>query len=370
MNVSLHKFRIAALALAAGWAPVSSAPAESIFIRGDANRNGALEIADSIQTFSFLFLGGLAPPCEDAADSNDSGGIDISDGIYVLVYLFSGGPPPPSPYPLAGADPTEDPLGCSEEGACEEWVNSIGMRFVRIEPGSFLMGSPEDERGRWFNESPVHRVHITKAFYLGATEVTQAHYERVMGGNPSFFNGGAYGVDLDRPVEQVNFDDAVEFCRRLSELEGRTYRLPTEAEWEYACRAGTSARFFFGDALDCDDECGPCASAEPFVWWCGNAEPKTTRPVATKLPNPWCLYDMNGNVKEWCADWTSRYSSAEVFDPAGPEAGEEKVLRGGCFSAPLRQARSAMRGDLSTEHRFEFLGFRAALEESPGLREP
>lgn len=365
MTASFPHVPVFVFALAAAVLAAPEALPDTLFIRGDANRNGALEIADSIQTFSYLFLGGPAPACEDAADANDSGGIDISDGIYVLVYLFSGGPAPPSPYPVPGVDPTEDPLGCSEGGTCEEWVNAIGMRFVRIEPGSFIMGSPEDERGRWFNESPVHRVHITKAFCLGVTEVTQAQYERVMGTNPSFFHGGSYGVDLDRPVEQVNLDDALEFCRRLSELEGRTYRLPTEAEWEYACRAGTSTRFFFGDALDCDDECGPCPAAEPFVWWCGNAEPKTTRPVATKLPNPWCLHDMNGNVKEWCADWTSRYSSAEVFDPTGPETGEEKVLRGGCFSAPLRQARSAMRGDISTEHRLEFLGFRVAIEGDP-----
>ncbi len=359
---SAPRVRIAAIAL---WIAVGAAlaprgaPAQSLLVRGDAICTGNLERADSIQVFSFLFLGGQALPCEDAADANDSGGIDISDGIYVLTYLFLGGPEPPPPYPGPGHDPT------GEAGACEEWVNTIGMRFVRIEPGVFLMGSPETESGRWFVESPVHRVRITKPFYLGVTEVTQGQYERVMGTNPSFFNGGIYGIDLDRPVEQVAWDDAVEFCRRLSELEGRSYRLPTEAEWEYACRAGTATRFFFGDASDCDDACGPCPIAEPFVWWCGNNESRTTKPVATKLPNPWCLYDMNGNVKEWCSDWSDRYSAGDAVDPTGPETGEERVIRGGSFAGALREARSAMRGDLSTEHRFEFLGFRVAFSGEP-----
>jgi formylglycine-generating enzyme required for sulfatase activity len=228
------------------------------------------------------------------------------------------------------------------------------------------MGSEESERGRRHVEGPVHTVHLTRGFYMGSTEVTQAQYEFVMGVNPSFFHGGKYGIDLRRPVEMVNVEDVEEFCRRLSDLEGRPYRLPTEAEWEYACRAGTRTRFFFGDALECFDACEPCPQADPYLWWCGNNSPSGTKPVAQKASNPWCLYDMSGGVWEWCLDWSARYTADEAWDPRGPSTGSERVMRGGYWGFDLDATRSAMRGDLSTEHRYEFLGFRVVLEIEEG----
>ncbi|MBI4605850.1 MAG: formylglycine-generating enzyme family protein [Planctomycetes bacterium] len=333
------------------------------FLRGDTNRSAQLDIADPIKLFGVLFLGDGGLYCPDAADADDTGSLDITDGIYALSFLFTGGRAPPAPFPAPGEDPTGDALGCEDGPACETFVTSLGMRLVRVPPGSFLMGSPESERGRWYVEGPVHRVRITRGFYLGATEVTQGQFERVMGFNPSHFQGPEHGDDLERPVERVSWDDAAEFCRRLSELEGRTYRLPTEAEWEYACRAGTSTRFSFGDALGCDDECAPCPEAEERLWWCGDGEPAGTKHAGLTRPNAWCLQDMHGSVWEWCLDWTERYSPGEATDPAGPPTGEEKVIRGGYFGIALRNCRSAMRGDLSTEHRLELLGFRVALEE-------
>ncbi|MBI4606289.1 MAG: SUMF1/EgtB/PvdO family nonheme iron enzyme, partial [Planctomycetes bacterium] len=168
------------------------------------------------------------------------------------------------------------------------WTNSIGMKLVWIPPGSFLMGSPDDERGHCRWEGPVHKVNLSKGFYMGATEVTQGEYLEVMGGNPSYFNGVRcvaidelgecsevvdYGNDLNRPVEAVSWFDALEFSRRLSEREGRTYTLPTEAQWEYAARAGTRTRFSFGDALECGDVggCWACPLADEYLWWCGNS---------------------------------------------------------------------------------------------------
>ncbi len=358
------RFSGVALALALALRPETAAE-DATFVRGDANLDGLLELADSVRIFTFLFLGGEGLACQDAADSNDTGSLDVSDGIFVLGYLFLGSREPSPPFPERGVDPTEDDLGCAGEDGCGTWVNSIGMAFISIPPGAFLMGSPEDERGRWFVETPAHRVHIAKLFVLGATEVSQRQYETVMGTNPSFFNGGEHGVDLDRPVERVLWDDAVEFCRRLSDLEGQPYRLPTEAEWEYACRAGTTTRFSFGDALECDDLCEPCPAAEPFLWWCGNDSPNGTKPVGAKVANPWCLRDMHGSVWEWCSDWTGRYSAEEAFDPTGPATGEERVLRGGYFGLGLKMARSAMRGDLSPDDRFEFLGFRVAISGDP-----
>jgi formylglycine-generating enzyme required for sulfatase activity len=326
------------------------------------NLNGLLEMADALRTFGFIFIGDIAPPCLDAVDTNDSGSLDLSDGIYTLSYLFLGAVAPPGPFPEVGTDPTPDGLACLERAPCTEWVNSIGMRLLYVPAGTFFMGSPEGERARWPREGPLHRVTLSRAFHLGATEVTQGQYERVMGLNPSHFNGGEFGVDLDRPVERVLWGDAVEFCVRLSNLEGRPYRLPTEAEWEYACRAGTTTRFSFGDALECDDACLSCPEVDGNLWYCGNDSPTGTKRVGTLEANPWCLHDMHGGVWEWVADWTDRYGAEDAVDPPGPETGEEKVIRGGYWGLELQYCRSAMRGDLSTDDRFDFLGFRVVLD--------
>ncbi len=223
------------------------------------------------------------------------------------------------------------------------WTNSIGMKLVCIPPGSFLMGSPDGERGRFAREGPVHKVNLSKGFYMGATEVTQGEYLEVMGTNPSFFQGDQ-GDNLSRPVEQVSWFDALEFSRKLSEFEGRTYTLPTEAQWEYAARAGTTTRFSFGDALECNDVCGACPVADEYLWWCGNNS-SGTKPAGQKKPNPWGLFDMHGNVWEWCRDfWDgSPYGALEVTDPEGA-SGAYRVLRGGDGAGALGDCRSASRG--------------------------
>jgi formylglycine-generating enzyme required for sulfatase activity len=320
-------------------------------------------MADAVRIFGFLFLGTATPSCSDAADANDSGQIDISDGVYVLSFLFTGGREPPAPYPEAGPDPTGDGLDCQAPPPPQTIVDSIGMKLVLVPPGSFLMGSPEDEQDRWYNEGPVHGVHLSKGFYLGSTEVTQGQYQAVMGANPSFFNGGRFGVDSSRPVEQVSWSAAAAFCRKLSDLEGKTYRLPTEAEWEYACRAGTSTRLSFGDAPLCGARCSSCAGADEHLWWCGNSTlDGPTQAVGQKAPNPWGFFDMHGSVLEWCQDWYELYSADEVVDPQGPGTGEEKVLRGGSWALGINQCRSAQRFDQSLEHDWNSMGFRVAME--------
>ncbi len=228
-----------------------------------------------------------------------------------------------------------------------ERTDSIGQKLVLIPPGEFMMGSPESDTSAYMNEKPQHRVRITKPFYLGAKEVTQGQYEQVMGTNPSRFTG-----DAQRPVEQVSWHDAVEFCRLLSQKEGRTYRLPTEAEWEYACRSGSKTRFCFGD-----DE----SQLGEYAWFAGN-NANTTHPVGQKRPNPWGLYDMHGNVWEWCADWHAGdyYAQSPLDDPVGPSSGEFRVLRGGSWYDSPYFARSADRLRLTPELRFHYLGFRAA----------
>jgi formylglycine-generating enzyme required for sulfatase activity len=200
----------------------------------------------------------------------------------------------------------------------------VTMKMVLIRPGKFMMGSPDSEHGRGKDEAPQHEVTISKPFYMGVTEVTQAQYQAVMGRNPSSFKGPA------NPVDGVSWDEAAKFCKKLSEKTRQTVRLPTEAEWEYACRAGTQTAFSFGD--------DPSALGD-YAWWAGNSD-KTPHPVGQKKPNSWGLYDMHGNVWEWCADWYGEYPAGPATDPSGPAtAGEpgmetsrgNRVLRGGSW---------------------------------------
>jgi formylglycine-generating enzyme required for sulfatase activity len=218
----------------------------------------------------------------------------------------------------------------------KEIVNSIGMKLVLLPPGEFKMGSPEGEKSREEDEEG-HDVKLTHAFYMGKYLVTQAQYERVMGGNPSEFNR-QNGGGPSHPVEKVNWDQASAFCRKLTQLEagtGRTYRLPTESEWEYACRAGSSTAYHFGnDPTEMDGH----------AWYKANAGGRT-QPVGRKLPNAFGLFDMHGNVWQWCLDWYEPdYTKLPAVNPTGPDQGQRRVLRGGSWAdheAALRSARRA-----------------------------
>ncbi len=189
-------------------------------------------------------------------------------------------------------------------------MNSIGMKLKLIEPGEFMMGSDKGQDV----EKPVHKVRITKAFYIGVYEVTQEQYEKIMGENPSYFRGA------NIPVDSISWDDAVLFCKRLSEKEGVTYRLPTEAEWEYACRAGTRTRYYWGDEMD-----------NRYAWTTKSG--KKSHDVGQKKPNAWGLYDMSGNVWEWCSDryGDDYYDNSPEEDPGGPRNGFCPVTRGGSW---------------------------------------
>ena len=230
-----------------------------------------------------------------------------------------------------------------------ESADSIGMKFKLIPAGTFTMGDASGE-----DEETPHEVTLTKPFKMGVHEVTQAQYEQVMGVNPSRFKGA------DNPVENVSWDDAVEFCRRLSELPaekaaGNVYRLPTEAEWEYACRAGTTTKYSFGDD---ESELGD------YAWYGVNSDQKT-HPVGSKKPNAWGLYDMHGNVWEWCQDWEEDYPSGSVTDPSGATSGSFRVFRGGRWGHPAVNCRSATRGRTKPSFRYYgSLGFRVSLSPS------
>ncbi len=224
-------------------------------------------------------------------------------------------------------------------------TNPIGMKFNLIPPGEFAMGSPASEPGRDDNETQ-HRVKITNLFYLSAHEVTQAQYERVMGNNPS----PSRRKGATKPVETVNWREAVAFCGKLSEREGVGYRLPTEAEWEYACRAGATTAYSFGDDV---------SQLGKYAWHSGNS----THPVGGLRPNAWGLFDMHGNVWEWCHDRYAPYERLQVVsDPIGPAEGSRvnRVLRGGALSHRPRFVRAANRSDGPPDNRDPNVGFRLA----------
>ncbi|TES88542.1 MAG: formylglycine-generating enzyme family protein, partial [Desulfobacteraceae bacterium] len=225
-------------------------------------------------------------------------------------------------------------------------VSGLGMQFVYIKPGTFIMGSPQIESGRDKDET-VHRVTLTKGFYLQTTELTQWQWEKVMGYNPSYFK--ACGDNC--PMEMVSFEDAQAFIRKINQLEGTNkYRLPTEAEWEYACRAGSKMRFCFGN----NDN-----GLSDYAWYYKNVD-NVTHSVATKRPNAWGLYDMHGNVWEWCQDWYGKYPRRSVTDAIGPSSGSNRVNRGGSFTSDARYCRSAERLRYYPGYRSNNLGFRLA----------
>ena len=258
----------------------------------------------------------------------------------------------------------------------KEITNSVGMKLVLITKGKFLMGSPPSEEGSEDDEKQ-HEVTISRNYYLGAYEVTQGQYLKVMGKNPSIFQGdkvaerhpttGRIVKDVDSsnfPVETVSWEESVEFCRRLSLLPeerkaGRVYRLPTEAEWEYGCRAGSKTAYGFGDDSRLLGGHG---------WFSGNSSWKT-HPVGQKKANAWGLYDMHGNVWEWCSDWYGDYPREGATDPMGPTKGSLRVFRGGSWSGVAALCRTAFRGRNVPAYRGDVLGFRLALSLVRGRAE-
>jgi len=243
------------------------------------------------------------------------------------------------------------------------FTNKLNMRFVSIPPGTFIMGSPPDEIGREHDEVQ-HSVTISKGFYISETEVTQAQWKKLMGNNPSGFSQ----LGLDRPVEQVSWHDSMRFIDKLNIME-RTdkYRLPTEAEWEYACRAGSKSAFAGGDITEAS--CNVMPALADMAWYCANAN-STTHPVRAKKPNAWGLYGMHGDVHEWCMDsctrgnmWTRRTGVISgtykegVIDPVSTK-GDLRVFRGGCWNQSSRYARSADRNCFRPIVRRTYIGFR------------
>ncbi len=229
-------------------------------------------------------------------------------------------------------------------------IGNVVQRMRWIPPGTFMMGSPVLEQGRYDNEVQ-HRVVLTQGFWLGETPVTQALWQALTGKNPSYF------ADLQRPVEKVSWEDCALFISLINRLvPGGGFRFPTEAEWEYACRAGTTTATFAGD-LSIDGDAAP--QLEAIAWYKENSGLRT-HPVAQKAANPWGLYDMLGNVNEWCADWREPYDLGIERDPQGPRNGAHRVIRGGSRRGSARNVRAANRDADPPDYRSANIGFRLA----------
>ena len=245
-------------------------------------------------------------------------------------------------------DLTGSSLSMSADGKSQTLTlpGNVKLEMRKIPAGSFTMGSPTSEPGRWSGNETQHEVTLTKDYWLGTFEVTQAQWQAVMGNNPSYFNGD------DLPVGHVSWEDAKEFCEKLNndsfvkKPKGYLFDLPTEAQWEYACRAGTATAYY--------------GNVEGIAWYGGNSDGEI-QPVGRKKPNAWGLYDMHGNVCEWCRDW---FEDDYADDPEflrRQASGSRRVCRGGCWNNPAELCRSAKRGGRSPDRQSHDLGFRLAL---------
>jgi len=241
------------------------------------------------------------------------------------------------PTPVAGP-PEPEPQGTGE------FTNSLGMQFILIPAGTFMMGSGSAEEGD-ADERPQHRVTLSQSFYLQTTPVTQGQWKSLMGENPAFF----HECGEDCPVENVSWNDVQEFIRKLNQVEKtEQYCLPTEAQWEYACRAGSTQGYSFGQEK---------VELGQYAWYEVNSQ-KSTHPVGRLKPNAWGLFDMHGNVYEWVQDCYGEYPPGPVTDPKGPSAGRYRVLRGGSWDGEAGDLRSAYRHRLTPGYRYGHESFR------------
>ena len=381
-----------ALSLVVSVCLCSQARSQQLFKRGDANVDANVDISDPVFVLEFLFVGGQATSCNDAANANDDGSVDLSDAVFVLAFLFQGGPPPPAPFGECGVDPTSDVLGCDSYRFCEPLPPEVdsftfsgtndqgypeythddtgivfvgilenhlvqdgrgggagaGLQFECIPTEEFQMGSLAGESNRQVDEGPAHDVTLSP-FLIAKYEVTQAEYEAVTGSNPSHFQGERVPAGTDTaslPVESVSWDE----LRAPDGFLARTgLQLPTEAQWEYACRGGTTTAFSWGDECNMGG-CDPslfCLPAVNYMWYCANGGNRT-HPVGEKLPNPFGLHDMHGNVREWCEN--------EYFSNANSRPGRGGTAVG--FGREAKDCRSASRGGWSSERQLSFMGFR------------
>jgi formylglycine-generating enzyme required for sulfatase activity len=381
----------------------------------DHNRDGVIDSKDLLILIRKWGLEGIATPTPTATPTSTSSPslthtpIPLPTETFTFTPSFSPTETPTSTHTPTSTDtptptstetptetlipePTETPTNPNTFTQDLPLPAPFPLRMIRIPAGSFMMGSPDTERGRAGDEGPVHQVTIANDFYMGQTEVTQAQWEAVMGFNPS---STSHGIGPNHPVNRVSWDDVQDFIVALNNLSGEgNFRLPSEAEWEFACRAGTATRFYFGNSLGCADDCSNCEAEEPviigkrlspgngdfpeefdplkgfglpfnfdredFMWYCWNGA-DVTHPVRSLRPNALGLYDMAGNLYEWIQDgYHLDYTGAPTDGSAWVVDGTGRVFRGGAWLDIARICRSAVRNFIDPGTKSFTIGFRLA----------
>ena len=321
---------------------------------GDVDGDGQITIFDAMLVMLFALNFSAPLPVEieiSLGDVDVDGWVTVGDAWLIATYLADSSDPAVASVRIGQPIDASGMMVVGETRSFSLPVAAgyapLSMEFVWIPPGEFQMGSPEWEVGRASDEGPLHEVRLTRGFWLGKYEVTQGEWEAVMGHNPS------YHKEDRRPVDRVSWNDVQAFIAKLNDAEGSAlYRLPSEAEWEYACRAGTQTRWSLGKE-DGDD----ASLLSKYAWYNCN-DGCDTKAVGGKLPNGWGLYDMHGNVYEWVQDWYGAYNSVRRVDPEGASSGSGRVQRGGASSFRAQYVRSAYRYSYSPGYRNHYFGVR------------
>ena len=306
---------------------------------GDVNNDGEVNIADVNAVIDVI----LGDGSNTAADVNNDGEINIADINVVIDIILGGGAPTP-------------------QGIETITVNGVSFNMVTVEGGTFTMGAADDDTEAFDSDKPAHQVTLS-SYSIGQTEVTQALWLAVMGNNPSYFTSvNGFTDDLNRPVEMVSWDDCQEFITKLNQMTGKTFRLPTEAEWEYAARGGNKSQ---GYTYAGSNTLGDVAWYRDNAFSVGSSSPDYgTHAVATKSPNELGLYDMSGNVGEWCHDWWGDYSNDAQTNPIGPTSGVTRLHRGGCWGNIARYCRVSIRRGMPQSNSDQPLGLRLVINSN------
>ena len=316
-----------------GWCIPDSCEVTVYTLWGDVNCDGYVNVSDVTTLISHILGEEVAPFSTKNADVNHDNLINVSDVTMIIAYI------------LGNID-----INPPEEPETETFtVNGVSFKMVTVEGGTFMMGATSEQGSDAFDdERPIHEVTLS-SYSIGETEVTQALWVEVMGSNPSEFTG-----DLNCPVEKVSWNDCLTFITKLNQMTGKTFRFPTEAEWEFAARGGNKSQGYkYSGSNNIDD----------VAWYYYVNAPRITHTVATKAPNELGLYDMSGNVLEWCQDWYGSYSSEALSNPVGPSTGSYRVCRGGSFAHTAAGCRvSERRSYNNPSYTYRSLGLRLALD--------
>ena len=306
---------------------LSTLPPVVVVKRGDVNRDARVNSADVVAIYNYIVNGAASGISNTSADVNRDGDVNSADAVTVYNIIINGDDEEPAPKPFKNQTFT---------------VNGVQFEMVAVEGGTFQMGSSDGQS----SGKPVHDVTLSN-YYLGQTEVTQELWTAVMGSNPSYFKGD------NLPVERVSWNDCQTFIQKLNQLTGKTFRLPTEAEWEYAAKGGNKSKGYTYSGSNTLDN---------VAWYWDNSSSKT-HDVATKSPNELGIYDMSGNVWEWCQDWYGSYSSSAQINPTGPASGSYRVIRGGGWNNYASDCRAARRSSDTPTDTLDRLGLRLAMSE-------